>query len=281
MIRWIVRVSMAVVSLLVLARAAAAYEPPSPPSPPEAAYAPVGGYVAVGEYGSKGYAYGEASAAPVYQAGPAGPQGYVPAPGPCCGTGGYPPAPPPQAYYPPAPGPCCQPVGYASPACCEPGHWPPPIYHPAPGAPSCGACGAPPPQVYYPPTGGPAAGCGGCGGYPVPVPPQACGGGCGGYPPPPCAAPRDPRYPPPCQPWPGYGEVRLGDGFFWGAGGVGPEIIYGGGGGGGYAYAGAGASASSWASASASARVSLGGKGGWGGHRPPPRRPPSHGCGCH
>lgn len=268
MIRWIVRVSMAIASLLVLARAAAAYEPPAPQPAPQAAYAPGygpdAGYVAVGEYGADGYAYGQASAArtsPVNPSAPPGQGGYGAGPRPCCESGGYQP-PPPQAYYPPAPGPCCQSGGYPVPppqqaSCCEPGHWPPPIYHQPSGSPSCGGCGG-----YQPPVG--HADCGACGGY---GPPSLC------------AAPGDPRYPPPCQPLPvGYGEVHLNDSFFWGAGGVGPEVVYSGGGG-GYAYAGAGASSSSWAAASASARVSIGGGGG---HRPPPHRPPPpHGCGCH
>lgn len=103
---------------------------------------------------------------------------------------------------------------------------------------------------------------------PPPAPPP-CGACCGqGY----------PVAPPVCS-----GEVHLGDSFFWGGGGVGPEVVYsGGGGGGGYVYAGAAAGASSWASASASARVTVG-RGG--GHRPPPRprHPPRKGggCGCH
>jgi hypothetical protein len=66
------------------------------------------------------------------------------------------------------------------------------------------------------------------------------------------------------------GEIRLGDSFFWGGGGVGPEYIDGGGGGGGGgAYAEAGAGASAYASARASVGVSIriGGRGGHkGGH---------------
>ena len=154
MIRWIVRVSMAVVSLLVLARAAAAQDPP--PAAPQAVYAPGygpnPGYVPVGEYGSDGYAYGQASAAPVYPTVPPPPQalsGYAAVP-PCCDGGGYVPAPVPQPQpsYPPQGGYCCQSGGYPAPqpippqayppaygyyvynVCCEgPGHWSPPIYH--------------------------------------------------------------------------------------------------------------------------------------------------------
>lgn len=66
------------------------------------------------------------------------------------------------------------------------------------------------------------------------------------------------------------GEIRLGDSFFWGGGGVGPEYIDGGGGGGGGgAYAEAGAGATAYASARASVGVSIriGGRGGHkGGH---------------
>ncbi|MDP1630074.1 MAG: hypothetical protein Q8L66_01480 [Caulobacter sp.] len=78
---------------------------------------------------------------------------------------------------------------------------------------------------------------------------------------------------PPCSPCSscsaGWGEVRLPGSFFYGGGGVGPEVIYAGGRGGGVVYVGAGAGASAYASASA--RVSFGG-----GHRPPTYRPPPH-----
>jgi hypothetical protein len=89
--------------------------------------------------------------------------------------------------------------------------------------------------------------------------------GCGCYPP-----------PAPCQSTPRYdcrtGEVSLNNSFFYDSGGVGPAVLsYGGGGGGGYA----GAGASSYASASASSSVSIR-YGGRGGGRPPKRG----GCGC-
>jgi hypothetical protein len=81
----------------------------------------------------------------------------------------------------------------------------------------------------------------------------------------------------PCQSTPRYncrtGEVSLNDSFFYGGGGVEPPMLsYGGGGGGGYAAAGAGASASAYASSSVSIRY-----GGRGGGRPPKGR---GGCGC-
>lgn len=250
--KWIARLSMAVVTLLVLARAAAAqdYAPPPQASYASPAYGysdsrggpPVSGggygqpqgqpriYVedmygqwheATGEEYARVYAYAQQQPPQ-----PGSPYQYVNVPGPCCGH-------PPPA---PVPGPCC---GYPPPVYTPPPYQPPP-YMPPPS--SCGGCCRPPPPPGYPP------------------PPPSC---------------------PPSHP-PGYGEVRLNDSFFYGSGGVGPEVIYaGGGGGGGYAYAGA--SASSYASASASARITFGGGGG---HRPPPPRggghkPPGRGCGCH
>lgn len=250
MMKWIGRLATAVLTLLVLARAASAQDYP----PPQATYAPAYGYTsppgpppaydggygqsqgrpriyvedmygqwheANGEEYDRVYAYAQQQ-----QPQPGAAYQYVNVPGPCC-------------EQPPAPPPSYQPPPY------QPPYTPPP--------PSCG---------------------GGC--Y-TPPPPPSCGGCCTpSYPP-----PGYPPAPPSCPPsWPpGYGEVRLNDSFFYGSGGVGPEVIYSGGGG-GYAYAGA--SSSSWASASASARVSFGGGGG---HRPPPHRPPpprgGGGCGCH
>jgi hypothetical protein len=93
--------------------------------------------------------------------------------------------------------------------------------------------------------------------------------GCG------CYAP-----PAPCQSTPRYdcrtGEVSLNDSFFYDGGGVGPAgLAFGGGGGGGYASAGSSASASAYASSSVSIRYGGGGRrgGGW----KPPR---GGGCGC-
>ena len=268
MMKWIARLSTAVLTLLVLARAAAAQEYPAPPPP--TSYPPA--YGCCGDYSAP--AQPPQSYVPAY-----GPGQVQPSPGlgsPCCAGGGYGSAPgggQPRIYvedmygqwheasgeeyarvyayartqgqprsgyqYMNVPGPCCQQ---------QPGP-PPPSYEPPPYT--------PPP--YVPP--------------PYTPPPPSCGGCCGGsgYPPAPPACP--PSYPP------GYGEVHLGDSFFYGSGGVGPEVVYSGGGG-GDAGASAGASASSWASASASARIS------YGGGRPPPHRPPhgpppKGGCGCH
>lgn len=263
MMKWIGRLSTAVLTLLVLARAAAAQDYP----PPQAPYAPAYGYAssagpqppaygggygqpqgrpriyvedmygqwheASGEEYDRVYAYAQQQPPQ-----PGSSYQYVNVPGPCCG--------PPPPYQPPP-------------------YQPPPYMPPPP--PSCGGgC--------YPPSLPPSCG-GGC--Y---TPPPSCGGCCAPSYPPPGYPPAPPSCPPSYPP--GYGEVHLNDSFFYGSGGVGPEVIYaGGGGGGGYASAGASASSSSWASASASARVSFGG----GGHRPPPHRPPpprgGGGCGCH
>ncbi len=275
MMKWIARLSTAVLTLLVLARAAAAQDYAAPPSP--TAYPPAYGCCS-------GDQAPPAQPPRVYVPG-YGPGQVQPSPGmgtPCCASapgGGYGPpqtdgrpriyvedmygqwheatgeeyarvyayaqsrgTPQSGAQYVTVPGLCC---GQTPPA-------PPPSYEPPPYS--------PPP--YSPP--------------PYSPPPPSCGG---------CCAPSYPPAPPTCPPSypPGYGEVHLGDGFFYGSGGVGPEVVYSGGGGGGYGYAGAGASASSWASASASARVSVGGRG----YRPPPHRPPHRpppkkgGCGCH
>lgn len=266
MTKWIARLSAAMATLLVLARAAAAQDYVPPPQP---VYAPA-------------YGYSDGRAAP-------------PAPSGCC-AGYSVPAPPPQVYRPGPASPCCAgaPTGdygtpqgrpriyvedmygqwheatgeeyarvyaYAQQQPPQPGS--PYQYVNVPG-PCCVRPPAVPPPVPAPPSYPPS--CGGC------CPPQASPG----YPP---AAPSCP----PSHP-PGYGEIRLNDSFFYGAGGVGPEIIYyGGGGGGGYAYAGA--SSSSYASAGASARITFGGGGGYrpppprgGGHKPPGR---GGGCGCH
>ncbi|MFA7263183.1 MAG: hypothetical protein WC068_09180 [Caulobacter sp.] len=196
MIRWISRVAMALVSLLALARAAAAHEP----APPPPGYAP-----AYAGQPAAGHGYGEA-----YIAGD--PRGAAEA----------------QIFVQEQDGRWRRVSGEPSGDRYGAGYG----YRPAPGG-----CCAPPP-------------CATCCGQGYPSESPACSG-----------------------------EVHLGDSFFWGGGGVGPETVYsGGGGGGGYAYAGAAAGASAYASASASARVSFGG-----GHRPPPHRPPPPrgGCGCH
>lgn len=80
------------------------------------------------------------------------------------------------------------------------------------------------------------------------------------------------------------GEIRLGDSFFWGGGGVGPEYIDagGGGGGGGYVVAGEGASAYASARASVGVSIRIGGRGGHkggskGGHG---GKGGGGGCGC-
>jgi hypothetical protein len=84
------------------------------------------------------------------------------------------------------------------------------------------------------------------------------------------------------------GEIRLSDGFFYGAtGGVGPDYIdAGGGGGGGYVMVGGGANAGAGAYASARASVGvsirIGGRRGGGGHpeKPGGGHPPKGGGGC-
>ncbi len=290
--KWIGRVALAVLSLFVLARAAAAQTGyPQPyavppgyvkvdnpqeylPGYPEGGI-PVtmgsdGRYYAQQGYGQAGYVQ-EGYAQGGYTQG-----GYAAvAPSSCCGG-----APQPQPQPWPVPAPCGGPPpacgGYGYPAggvvvveetCCgrgapapHPGYgWGQPIARYIETVPCCAQGG------YS------AGGYSGTGYHPAPAP-------CCVPPPPPSGC--DPRRPP-NVPY-GCGEVVLKDSFFWGGGGVGPEYIPGGGGGGGaYAYAGAGAVA--YASASSSVRVSVGGRGGYRPHKPPHHGGKKKGgCGgCH
>lgn len=263
MMTWIARLSTAVLTLLVLARAAAAQDYPPPA---QASYAPAYGYA-----DSRG----------------------APQPAPDCCADYSAPTGPPRVYTPaygagqvqPSPGlgnPCCAgpPPAYGGGYGQTQGR--PRIYvedmygqwHEATGEEYARVYayaqtqGQPQSGYQYLTVPGPC-----CGQPPAYQPPPYAPPPCGG-----CCAPNYPPAPPGCPPSypPGYGEVHLGDGFFHGGGGVGPEMVYSGGGG-GYAYAGA----SSWASASASARVTVGGRG----YRPPPHRPPpprgGGKCGCH
>lgn len=301
--KWIGRVALAVLGLIVLARAAAAqqaYPQQTHPAPPGYVkvdnpedYLP--GYPAGGiplVQGDDGRYYPQAGYGQSGQA-PSAQGGYpVVVSEPCCGGG--------QAYPVPQPQ---QPVhggGYGYPAggvvvveetCCRGGGHPAPQPQPAPGygygqpiyqyvetVPCCAQAGG------YSGGGYAAGGYYGTGYHPPSTPSPCCAPPA--PPPSPCCAPSSPptcdwrRPPHPQDPYacpPGWGEVRLNDSFFWGGGGVGPEYIAGGGGGGGaYVYAGAGASA--YASASSSVRVSVGGKGGYRPPHRPPHKPP-HGGG--
>lgn len=296
MMRWIATLSTAVLTLLVLARAAAAQDYAPPPQAPYVSSYGGAPAPAPGPGCCAGYSVPSGPSrpyTPAYAAGQVQPSYGLSAP--CCasappaygGGGGYgQPQGQPRIYVEDMYGQWHEATGeeyarvyaYAQQQPQQPGS--PYQYVNVPG-PCCGnQPPAPPPYTPPPPSCG-----GGC--YPPAPPPPPCGGGC--YPPAPpsgcggCCAPSypSPGYPPAPS---GCGEVRLNDSFFYGSGGVGPEVIHSGGGG-GYAFAGAGASASSWASASAGARVSIGGGRGY---RPPPHRPPpgsggkgKGGCGCH
>ena len=288
--KWIGRATLAVLSLLVLARAASAQQAyPVPPGYVKASnpqdYLP--GYPEGGipiRMGADGRYYAQDGYGQI-QGGYAQGGMTVVSEG-CCGGSPYP-QPQPYPVPPPAPQSCCA-SGGAYGGGYQGGGYPPGVVvvveETCCGRSGAGGYSAPAssliPPGYVPigqyvetvPCGG---GCGG--GYPPPAPPSCCAPP---SPPPSCdwRRPHDPRDPYACPP--GWGEVRLNDSFFWGGGGVGPEYIPGGGRGGGYAYAGAGAGAYAYANASASVRVNVGGRYG---HKPPyrpPHRPPhKKGCG--
>lgn len=293
--KWIGRVSLAVLSLFVLARAASAQQ-----GYPQQAYAAPQGYVKVdnpqdylpgypeggipvtmgadgryyaqeGGYAQQGYAQQGYAQGGGYTQG-----GYVQTSG-CCAGGGYP-VPQPQ----PVPLPPVYGGGYPAggivvveETCCRGGGLP----ASAPGG-YGGGYGYGQPIAQYVER--------------VPCCAQSSGYSAGGYygtgyhpAPSPCCVPPSPPPPQTCD-WrrphhpqdpyscpPGWGEVRLNDSFFWGGGGVGPEYIPGGGGGGGGGYAYAGAGAVAYASASSSVRVNIGGGGGYRPpHKPPHKKPP-------
>ena len=208
---WFARLTLGVLSLLVLARAASAQTPQyqiyfvqdDGTVTPAEVYQPGGGAAPPQGYAQGAPYQGGYVAQPAFAPGYGASQGYVGVPQgygirpPCCARGyDHPPAPPPPPPPPPAP----PPTAYG---CCAPA--PPPAY-------STGCCAPRPPCA----------------------PPQ----------------PHPPHPPHGCPPS-GWGEVTLNDSFFWGGGGVGPEYIAGGGGGGGYVVVGASSFSYSSASASA------------------------------
>jgi hypothetical protein len=235
---WFARLTLGVLSLLVLARAASAQTPQyqiyfvqdDGTVTPAEVYQPGGGAAPPQGYAQGAPYQGGYVAQPAFAPGYGASQGYVGVPQgygirpPCCARGyDHPPAPPPP---PPPPPPAPPPTAYG---CCAPA--PPPAY-------STGCCA----------------------------------------PRPPCAPPQPhPPHPPHGCPPSGWGEVTLNDSFFWGGGGVGPEYIAGGGGGGGYVVVGASSYSYSSASASARVSIG-GRGGYSPPHRPPhkPYHKPSH-----